>query len=130
MCARLRVPLDCAELATVVAREHGNIHRSGELGATALVRLLERCDAIRKPQRFAEILLACECDARGRLGKEDAPYPQRARLQAVLNTVLALGTTALAQHALAQGHSGKEIGELIHAARTQAVARQLQADDE
>jgi tRNA nucleotidyltransferase (CCA-adding enzyme) len=42
-----------AELAEVVAREHGNIHRSGELGAAALVRLLERCDAIRKPQRFA-----------------------------------------------------------------------------
>ena len=68
LAARLRVPTDCRETADVVAREHGNIHRSGELGAAALVRLLERCDAIRKPERFADILLACECDARGRLG--------------------------------------------------------------
>jgi len=122
VCERLRVPVDCFELATVVAREHSNIHRSGDLGAAALVRLLERCDAIRKPQRFAEILLACECDARGRLGLEDAPYPQRPRLQSALNTVLALGTNSIAEHAMALGHSGKMIGELIHTARVEALA--------
>ncbi|HEY8709498.1 MAG TPA: multifunctional CCA addition/repair protein, partial [Burkholderiaceae bacterium] len=65
---RLRVPAACRELAEVVAREHGNVHRSGEFGAAAVVRLLERCDAIRRPERFDEVLLACECDARGRLG--------------------------------------------------------------
>src|SRR5690606_30523554 len=70
VCERLRVPVDCRELADVVAREHGNIHRSGELNAAALLRLLERCDAIRKPARFEDVLLACECDARGRLGFE------------------------------------------------------------
>ncbi|MEX1167341.1 MAG: multifunctional CCA addition/repair protein, partial [Hydrogenophaga sp.] len=59
VCERLRVPLDCKELADVVAREHGNIHRSLELSAAALVRLLERCDAFRKPERFEEVLLAC-----------------------------------------------------------------------
>jgi tRNA nucleotidyltransferase (CCA-adding enzyme) len=126
VCERLRVPLDCKELADVVAREHGNIHRSGDLGATALVRLLERCDAIRKPERFSEVLLACECDARGRLGKEEQPYPQRARLQAVLNTVLALDTHTIAERAMAQGHSGKAVGELIHAARAEAVAKSLE----
>ena len=122
---RLRVPLDCRELADVVAREHGNIHRSATLGPAALLRLLERCDAIRKPQRFAEVLLACECDARGRLGLEDQPYPQAARLQGVLEAVLAQPTQAIAEHALAQGQTGKKVGELIHAARVQAVARHL-----
>jgi tRNA nucleotidyltransferase (CCA-adding enzyme) len=125
LCERLRVPTDCRELADVVAREHSNIHRSAPLGATALVRLLERCDAIRKPQRFAEILLACECDARGRLGLEEQPYPQVPRLQGVLDAVLALPTQPIAEHALAQGHGGKQIGELIHAARAQAVAQHL-----
>jgi tRNA nucleotidyltransferase (CCA-adding enzyme) len=125
LCERLRVPVDCRELAEVVAREHGNIHRSGSLGAAALVRLLERCDAIRKPQRFVEILLACECDARGRLGSEDAPYPQRARLQGVLNTVLALETHSIAEHAMALGHSGRDVGAMIHAARAEAVAKSL-----
>ena len=55
---RLRAPAECRELAEVVAREHGNIHRCGEFGAGALVRLLERCDAFRKPARLDEILLA------------------------------------------------------------------------
>ena len=61
----------CRALAELIAREHGNVHRSGEFGAAALVRLLERCDALRRPERFAELLLACECDARGRLGLEE-----------------------------------------------------------
>lgn len=127
---RLRAPVDCRELAEVVAREHGNIHRSGTLGPAALLRLLERCDAIRKPQRFAEVLLACECDARGRLGLDQQPYPQAARLQGVLDAVLAQPTHEIAERALAQGHSGKQVGELIHAARVQAVARHLGMDAE
>ena len=70
MCERLRVPNECRDLALLVAREHGNIHRVMEMGAPALVRLFERCDALRKPARFAEALQACEADARGRLGFE------------------------------------------------------------
>ncbi len=118
---RLRVPTDCRELGDVVAREHGNIHRSGEFGAAALVRLLERCDAVRKPGRFEEILLACECDARGRGGKEDEAYPQRPRLRAALQAALAVDTADVAARARAAGADGKRIGEWIHAARIEAV---------
>jgi len=130
LCERLRVPLDCRELADVVAREHGNIHRSNDLGAAALVRLLERCDAIRKPQRFAEVLQACACDVRGRLGREDEDYPQARRLQHVLDVVLGVATHTIAEHAMAQGHSGKKIGEMIHAARAAAVASHMEQPDE
>ena len=125
---RLRVPSDCRELADVVAREHGNIHRSGELNAAALMRLFERCDAIRQPARFALALLACECDARGRLGLEDQPYPQRARLQAALDEALAVVTAQVAAQAAAQGLAGRAIGEAVAAARTQAIAHWLAAD--
>ena len=119
---RLRVPVDCRETADVVAREHGNIHRSGELNAAALVRLLERCDALRKPARFADILLACECDARGRLGFEEAAYPQRARLLAALAAAQSVATDVIAANAAAAGATGSKIGEWIHAARVEAVA--------
>lgn len=118
---RLRIPTDCRELADVVAREHGNIHRSGEFAAAALVRLLERCDALRKPARFAEILLACECDARGRLGRSEDPYPQRARLLAALAAAQAVDTAAVSQQAREGGAEGRRIGEWIHAARITAV---------
>ncbi len=118
---RLRVPTDCNELADVVAREHGNIHRSGELNAVALVRLLERCDALRKPGRFADALLACECDARGRLGMEDDAYPPRPRLLAVLAAAQRVDTAGVAQRAMAQGGRGEAIGAAVARARAQAV---------
>jgi tRNA nucleotidyltransferase (CCA-adding enzyme) len=122
VCERLRVPVDCRELADVVAREHGNIHRSGELGAPALVRLLERCDALRKPARFAEVLLACECDARGRLGFESRPYPPRTRLLQVLTAAQSVVTADIAAQAQADGLSGPTVGARIHQARVNAVA--------
>lgn len=122
---RLRVPEACRALAEVVAREHGNVHRSAGFGATALLRLLERCDALRRPERWPQVLLACECDARGRLGLEDAPYPQRPRLLQVLAWALAVDTAAVAAAASAKGFTGPAIGEAVRAAREEAIAQGL-----
>ena len=119
---RWRVPTDCRELADLTAREHGNIHRSGTLDAAATIRLFDRCDAWRRPDRFAGLLLACECDARGRRGLQDAPYPQRARLAAALVLARAVNTTALAEAAAAKGLAGPAIGQLIAAARVRALS--------
>lgn len=124
---RLRVPSACRELAEIVAREHGNVHRSAEFGGGAVVRLLERCDAIRRPDRFAELLLACECDARGRAGLSEAPYPQRERLGRALEIALGVDSAAVASEAAARGLRGAALGEAIHAARAQAVAAGLDA---
>ncbi len=121
VCQRLRVPVECKELADVVAREHGNIHRSSDFGAAALVRLLERCDAIRKPTRFRHILQACECDARGRWGFENAAYPQAERLQSVLDHALSVATNVIAANAQAVGVTGEKIGDWIRRARVMAV---------
>ena len=124
---RLRVPAACRELADVVAREHGNVHRSAAFGAAAVMRLLERCDALRRPERFTDALLACECDARGRLGLSEAPYPQRARLAHALALALAVDTASVAAQATANGLKGPALGEAIQAARAQAVAAGLSA---
>lgn len=125
VCERWRVPNEVRQLAEVVAREHGNIHRSGELGAAALLRLLDRCDAIRRPGRFADALLACECDARGRLGHADAPYPQRARLLAVLAAARAVDTSVIAAEAAGAGLTGPQVGARIRQARVAAIAGAL-----
>jgi tRNA nucleotidyltransferase (CCA-adding enzyme) len=127
LCNRLRVPNECRELADVVAREHGNIHRSAEFGAAPIVRLLERCDAFRKPQRFEEVLLACECDARGRLGKDNDPYPQRDRLLAALRAARAVDTATVAAQARDEGLLGDEIGARIQRARIDSVELSLRA---
>ena len=121
VCERLRIPVECKELSEVVAREHGNIHRSEELNAAALMRLLERCDAIRKPERLPDILLACECDARGRKGFENDAYRPSTRLQEVLKAALSVTTASIAEQAQKQGLSGPAVGEKIHAARVNAI---------
>jgi tRNA nucleotidyltransferase (CCA-adding enzyme) len=128
VCERWRVPVEVRELADVVAREHGNIHRSGDLHAAAIVRLLERCDALRKPERFDEVLLACECDARGRLGLENTPYPQRPRLLAALAAARAVATEPIAREAQASGAAGPQIGEAVARARVAAVAAALSSE--
>ena len=127
MCERLKVPTDCRELAETVAREHGNVHRSETLDAAAVMRLFERCDAWRRPQRFAEMLLACECDARGRTGFENRPYPQRERLQRALDAALAVDTASVSAQALEKGWKGSAIGDAIRNARQAAVAISLAA---
>ena len=127
VCERWSVPNDCKELAEVVAREHGNIHRSGDLKPAALLRLLERCDAVRKPERFEQALQACECDARGRLGFEESAYPQRQRLSDALQAALAVETGPVAQAAARSGLKGKAIGDAVSKAREQAIAAHLEA---
>ena len=125
LCQRLRVPTDIQALAEVVAREHGNIQRCADLDAEAVMRLLERCDALRHAERFALVLQACECDARGRFGLADAPYPPSARLLRAQQAALAVATAPLAQAAAQAGLVGPQIGEHIAKARTQAIALAL-----
>ena len=141
VCERWRVPRECRELADVVAREHGNIHRSEGLGAAALLRLLERCDAIRRPERFDEVLLACECDARGRLGFGEQAYPQRERLLGALRAAQTVDSGVIARQVMQQigrsrenaseppaADAGPRIAQALHAARAAAVALALKAE--
>jgi tRNA nucleotidyltransferase (CCA-adding enzyme) len=124
VCKRLRVPNECRDLARVVAREHGNIHRSGEFGASALLRLLERCDALRKPHRFAQVVQACEADARGRLGFENTEYPQGLRLLRALEVVSSVDAGAVA---LKCADDPSAIPGRVHDARAEALDAALRA---
>ena len=125
LCERLRVPVPCRDLAEVVAREHGHVHCALSLGAPALLRLLIRCDAIRRPDRFVRVVMACECDARGRLGLQDRHYPQAAHLHNMLKAALSVDTASLSTLAMQQGLSGMEVGAQIEEARVKAIASAL-----
>ncbi len=118
LAARLKVPADYRELALIVARHHGNVHRAFELRPKTLLEFMERADAFRRPERFAQALLACEADARGRTGLEEKPYPQRAYVLAARDAAAAVKPTSedIATHA------GAKIAELIHARRVRAIA--------
>ncbi len=76
LCSRLRIPNDYRDLAVLVARHHGVVHRAFELRAATVLDLFAHTDALRRPERFEQFLLACEADARGRKGLEQRAYPQ------------------------------------------------------
>jgi len=116
--ARLKVPNAHRELAVLTARHHTLVHRAAELKPATILTLLENCDAFRRPERFAELLLACEADARGRTGRENEPYPQ----VAYLKTALAAAAAVTLPEAERSGLSGAAIGEQVRRRRLAAVS--------
>jgi tRNA nucleotidyltransferase (CCA-adding enzyme) len=115
---RLRVPSDYRDLALIVARYHGIVHRAFELKPTTLLDFMERADAFRRPERFAQALLACEADARGRTGMEANPYPQRALIGAARDAAAAIKPSA--DDIASQ--NGARIAELLRRRRVHAIA--------
>jgi tRNA nucleotidyltransferase (CCA-adding enzyme) len=116
---RLRVPTGFRELAVLSARHHAVVHRAAELRPETMLKLFETTDAFRRPERFAELLLVCESDARGRTGLQDRPYPQAAYLQRARD---AAATVQLSDEDRT-GLKGPEIGAQIRAKRLAAVTR-------
>jgi tRNA nucleotidyltransferase (CCA-adding enzyme) len=121
-CERLRAPTEVRDLARLVAREHGLIHRAMELRPGTLLELLERLDALRRPERVDAVLAACEADHRGRPGAGERPYPQAERIRVALRAARSVDAGAVAKAGPAAS-----IRERVHAARAQAVARALSA---
>jgi tRNA nucleotidyltransferase (CCA-adding enzyme) len=115
--ARLRIPSDYRDLALIVAQYHGIVHRAFELRPSTILDLMERADAFRRPERFAQALLACEADSRGRSGLEAKPYPQRDYVLAAREAAASVRPTA---EDIAQ-HSGAKMGELLRRRRLQAI---------
>jgi tRNA nucleotidyltransferase (CCA-adding enzyme) len=117
LCARLRAPVECRDLAVLMAREHGIVHRTGELRPATLVALLERCDALRRPERFHALVEACACDALARPGREGQDYAPRARLEAALAALRAVDAGTIARAC----PDPARIAQQIRAARVAAV---------
>ncbi len=138
LCRRLKVPNDVRELAVLAAREHGNVHRAEEMRAATIVKLLERSDAFRKPERFAALLDASECDHAGRAGFADRPFPQKLRLLQALAAARAVNAGEIAADVTARmarmapgstERPAEKIAEAIHAARVQAVDESTKKTD-
>ncbi len=119
--ARLRVPNDCRDLALLMARYHGTIHRAAELKASTIVSLFEKADALRRPERFQQLLDACLCDYTGRLGWENKAYDSSQHLRTALAAVNAVEAGKIA----AACSDKLKIPERIHAARVSAVKQAL-----
>jgi len=124
VCRRLKLPNEVRELSLLAAREHGNVSRAVDMRATTIVSLLERCDAFRKPSRFADLLKVAEYDHRGRTGYADRNFSQSAHLLKALAAAQAVNAGAIAAEVTVKhpDHPAERIASAIHAARVQAVS--------
>jgi tRNA nucleotidyltransferase (CCA-adding enzyme) len=121
VCAQLRAPAECRGLALLVTAHHGDIRRGAKMSAGAIVRLLEKTDALRRPQRFRQLLEACACDFHGRLGWRDRPIPDGDLFPLALEAARSVDAAAIAR---ACGDKAK-IPARLHEARVAAVAARL-----
>ena len=115
---RLQVPTAFRELGCLAAEFHAHIHRAFELRPSTVLKVLNRVDAFRRPERFEKFLLACEADSRGRTGFEDRPYPQAAYIRAAWQAAGEVDISDLTNCQL----NGKEIGKEIETRRRRAIA--------
>jgi tRNA nucleotidyltransferase (CCA-adding enzyme) len=125
VCARLRVPSACRDLAVIVCQEHSLVHGVERLQASTVVNLVSRMGALKNPHRLDAVLLACECDARGRLGFEQRAYPQALRLRAAWAAVTRVSGGEIARVC----KSPAQIVDRLHQARVSAVKRALRQFD-
>lgn len=126
LCRRLRVPREYRDLAVIVARYHGHVHRAAELRPATLWDVLHKTDAFRRPQRFGQFLLACQADAQGRPGYEDRPYGQAGIMTRALTAANAVDGAALA----AQGFTGEALGRELRRRQIAAIRRCGQRRDD
>lgn len=114
---RLKTPVAYTRLAKTVSEFHLHLHRVDDLTPKTIVKVLEKTDAFRKPERFEQFLLACEADFRGRTGFESRDYPQANIMRRAKTLCLEIST----QDIVAQGYEGKQIGDEIHRQRVSKV---------
>ncbi len=117
LCARIRVPGATARLARHTARWHAHVHRARELRPAVVLDVLEGCDAFRRPEDFAALLLACEADYRGRAGFEHRPYPQAGFFRTALDVAARLDAAAAVG-----ARTGPGAARALREARAAAIA--------
>ena len=121
VCAHLKVPAECRDLALLMARYHGDIRRGPELRAATIAKLLGNTDALRRPQRFEQLLEACACDYHGRLGWEDKPIPEPDFFPRALAAIRAIDAAGIARSCT----NATQIAERLNLARVAAIKQAL-----
>jgi tRNA nucleotidyltransferase (CCA-adding enzyme) len=117
-CQRLNMPRAYRDLALLVARYHTLCHKSFELRANKLVKLMKRLDVYRRPERFEKFLLACQADLQGRQGHETDACPQIDFLREVSRVCVSIRFDQTGE-----GLSQEHISQHLHQQRVMAVKR-------
>ena len=110
LCERLKAPNEVRELALTACRNRVALRAAPLASPAALLELLKRTDALRRPERFAELLQAARLAA---------PGLDTARLERAAGAAAAVDAGAIA----AGAPSPADIPRLIDEARERAIAQ-------
>ena len=124
-CDRLRVPNRFRHLALIVTRYHLLCHKIDTLRPATVLKVLKGLDVFRQPILLPCFLLACEADARGRTGFEEADYPSAPWLQGIADEVQQISTRELIE----AGLTGGAIGEALDKKRLACITEYKQQKD-
>jgi tRNA nucleotidyltransferase (CCA-adding enzyme) len=121
LCSRLRVPTAHRKLAELVCEYHTHCHRAADLRPSRILDVLEALDVFRRPQRLDGFLLACEADAKGRLGFENSDYPQAT----IFRDCFSAASTVDISDLVKSGKTGQEIQQQLRIRRTDKISRAI-----
>ncbi len=131
----LKAPKDCTELAQLLIKSFESISNASTLCAKELLLLLQSCDALRRPERFVELLTASEClETHNSLSAKDSNHllgtkaaivstvhsPKEFLLQ-MQQSALSIDHKVVADRAIRDGLAAAQIGEAINQARQSAL---------
>lgn len=127
MCQRWKVPAECRDFALLLARQaHPVDHIQGST-ALQVMTLLGACDALRRPDRLAALLLARELHASA---SGLASYKPKRLLQRCLAAALSVPVAAVAAQAISNGLQGPDIAAAVREAQRVAVERCLSQSED
>jgi tRNA nucleotidyltransferase (CCA-adding enzyme) len=112
LCERLKAPSEVRELALLACRTRVALRASRLATAQALLELLKRADAFRRPERFQLLL---------EVARRDVPIVDTTRLERALTAAASVDAGAIA----AQAPSPADIPRLIDQRRIEAIERAL-----
>ena len=124
LCDRLKTPNSYRVLALKTCEFHTHVHRAKELKSKTIWKVIKKLDALRKPEQFADFLLACKADARGRTGFEDTDYPQAKFMADAYQSIKQVTPQSLME----QGYSGAQLGQQLDIARIKAIQAFIQSE--
>lgn len=107
---RFKFAKEFQQMAVKSAEFHTHIHRIFELKASTILKLFKHFNALKSPTLFDAFVDSCISDCRGRLGFENAEYPQAAYVLSLRDQLKQLNTKVF----IKEDMSGEQIKEAIY----------------
>jgi tRNA nucleotidyltransferase (CCA-adding enzyme) len=127
-CARLKIQNEVRDVVIMLAREASNLRHANNFSAELFVKLFERCDALRRPERFGELLIAMQYKNAVQMSSLSSREDQAEfiRLALVAAQSVPAGAIAAAVSARVTGNAAEQIANAIYNERIAAIEKVLQ----